>query len=245
MFAPLDEAARRKRPAEDGQAKAEDEEGDIQTAKLGKALARLVLQHEDTLCSSSRDDNFAMAMKSEVQLNQALLNGADIYNEAGKKERKDKGDDYRGHPMGKKPNAFMKMVLFRLAEVMTANKDKILEASAQGPEPQDTQKAIKLLLDQGAVACEKEFKMTATRCFFIKTEDGAGKELTKWIFALNHPNHIDLKMAFNLIRNNGCLVAIGISLEADTGPRSKAAKEVQKLAFGRGAGSSRAKKVKQ
>ena len=89
----------------------------------------------------------------------------------------------------------------------------MFEAAAQGSEAKASKQAIQLIIDQGALASAKECKLIGTRCFVIKTEDAEHNKVNKWIFAVNHPNHLDLKVAFNTLRNNGCPVSIAASLE--------------------------------
>ena len=68
-------------------------------------------------------------------------------------------------------------------------------------------------------------------------------EQTKWIFAVDHPGHRDLREALTALRANGGVQAVRIQLGFDHGPRSKQAKVVETL-FQKGMGKDSGAKQK-
>ena len=77
-------------------------EGD---SKLVLALARLALQHESERRAHARDDNVVFSMPSSGELAKELQWAADKYSETGAQLKKEQGENYKGHPNGKKPDA--------------------------------------------------------------------------------------------------------------------------------------------
>ena len=154
----------------------------------------------------------------------------------GKGKGRDKGkDEFKGHPWGKRPDALMKMVLYRVSEALQNNEEAVKAAIAQGPDPEATVKAMKTILEWGGKVQEPETIFHATRCFVITTDDAEGNEVKKWIFAVCH--HSELHQSFETLRDNGGGRAAGLQLERDSAPRSQAAKKVEKLAFHEGKGA--------
>ncbi|CAK0877652.1 unnamed protein product [Prorocentrum cordatum] len=107
MFQPIGEAQavpaggqkRAAAAAGDG-VEAKGEASDI-AGPLGKALARLVLQHEDMARSPHREDSFVIPLKSHSKLEAALDQALTHYEDEGR-EAKEKAQemsrDYMGNP---------------------------------------------------------------------------------------------------------------------------------------------------
>lgn len=95
---------------------------------------------------------------------------------------------------------------------------------------------------QGLAAADKEqgAKLKATRCFCIEVEDS---KQSKWIFARN--GMPELKQAFTTVRENGCLAAIQVTCGEDFAPRSRAAKDMEKLIFRQGSAAKRGQQQKK
>ncbi|CAK0830163.1 unnamed protein product [Prorocentrum cordatum] len=118
------------------------------------------------------------------------------------------------------------------------------KAPEQGLGPISTKRGLEMLATWGEKASAKEAVVQATRCFFIETKESPDSdvECVKWIFAMN--SHPELKTSFDIARSNGCLKAISLQLGKDEAPRSRAAKQVERLAFRRGGGGATAGKGK-
>ena len=129
---------------------------------------------------------------------------------------------------------------------MEGKKDAVLAAVEQGIEPQATKTALDEIIKFGKLVQDPQIKFAATRCFKVEAKaDEEGGELSecKWIFAINH--YPSLKESLKMVRLNGALAAVGISLQYDIAKRSKAAKEVEALAFKTGKGGAQAAKGKK
>eukprot|EP00959_Pyramimonas_sp_CCMP1952_P111084 2323833-Pyramimonas_sp.AAC.1 len=157
------------------------------------AMAQLVLQHEDNLRNQSRDVNIVLTNRADSKVQMALEAGVDEYNAVGKKER-EKEDEFKGHPWGKRPDAQMKMVLYRITEALQANEAAVEAAIQQGPDPGATKQAVKCIAEWSTRVQDTTKIFHATRCFMVTTQDTANHEVKKWIFAICH--HPELQQAF-------------------------------------------------
>eukprot|EP00959_Pyramimonas_sp_CCMP1952_P073533 1536799-Pyramimonas_sp.AAC.1 len=144
--------------------------------QLTMAMAKLVLQHEDDLRNQRRDVNAVLTQRADAKLQLALEEGIDKCTQAGKEARDKETDDYKGHPWGKRPDALMKMAL-------KGNEEALKAAIAQGPEPEATLQAVRLITEWGGEIQGRNTTFHATRCFVIATEDADGNEVKQWIFA--------------------------------------------------------------
>ncbi|CAK0845249.1 unnamed protein product [Prorocentrum cordatum] len=218
---------------------------------LAKALARLVLQHEDMARSARRGDNFVIPLKPTQKMATALDQALAYYEEEGAKAKakaKEKQEEFMGNPLGKRPDALARAVLFRMSEAVEDKKDAVLAAVEPGIEPQVAMAALDELLKVGKMVQDPLMKFVATRCFKVKSkndEEGLETGGCKWIFAVNH--YQGLKESLNLLRRNGSLAAVGVGLQCDIATRSKAAKEVESLALkgGKGTQASRSNKLRK
>ena len=85
----------------------DEEEVPERDSKLVMALARLALQHESERRAHARDDNVVFSIPSSGELAKELLWAADKYAETGAQLKKEQGENYKGHPNGKKPDAML------------------------------------------------------------------------------------------------------------------------------------------
>ena len=229
--------------------------------KLLEQLSLLALKLDEERAQSCRDNNFVLEMPSSHDLARKMEWTAEHYREAGEKaweeakgaEGKEKA--WRGHPLGKKPVAMLQGLLYRLAEFLEAPgmKDKVVEAAA-GAEQEGKEERMKKAFEQlqslagiGKVASTSGFR--TTRCFTVKYKKDGGEgeeeededmaeEYTKWIFAT--PD-VQLNQVMENVRDSKLLDPLGISLGSDFGPRSREAKEIGRLAFGKGKGKGKGK----
>ncbi|CAK0799805.1 unnamed protein product [Prorocentrum cordatum] len=127
-------------------------------------------------------------------------------------------------------------------EAIKGGKAAVEQAAEQGLDPISTKQALEQLVVWGEKASAKEAVIQATRCFFIETNESPDSdvECVKWIFAMN--SHPELKAAFDIARSNGYLKAISLQLGKDEAPLSRAAKQVERLAFRKGGGGAAAGK---
>ena len=166
----------------------------------------------------------------------ALQYGLDFYVAAGEaaiKEAKDLNKPFTGRPHGKRPTALFNSMLYRLAQYLDQEgMDPVLiEFRAKFPDQVDNVKAAMVALCEIGAAAVKKHTRT-TRCFKVdismpvKEEEQDG---VKWIFGtpcVTTFGHLQV------LRESDVLKPSGVELCYDFGPRSNAAKEVQKIAFG-------------
>ena len=214
--------------------------------EMFEAIAKLSLQLEGERRAKARDDNFVFEMSKASALAKTLAWAEEAYKTEGDKKRKEQGDDYKGHPQGKKPDALLASLIVRLVEAIKKAGDgsiegyvrsKLTSLSQQG---QEDAVAVLYVLDGRA---QQPMEIRSTRCFKIETKEDGG-EMTKWIAAATRDK--ELETAFSTTRKFGLLSGIGVTVAEDFAPMSGAAKQVQKLVFGGAAasasGARRAKK---
>ncbi|CAK0865501.1 unnamed protein product [Prorocentrum cordatum] len=233
MFGPISEVTKPKRGAEALAAPPSEAASSTDGAPNGKLqnlMCRMLLQHEAAHQSAARDDNFTLTLKEGVKIEMALEQGYQHYVDAGKKARE--GDNFRGHPEGKKPDALFRMIIFRLAEAAQNDLENVKQAIGQGPLATEPLEGMNVLLRREPLVQDKDMMVKSTRCFKVALTEG-GENHVRWIWACNH--HVDLKFALTMLRLNNGLSAANIMLGHDHGPRSKAAKQLEQLAFKGGA----------
>ncbi|CAK0847721.1 unnamed protein product [Prorocentrum cordatum] len=233
FFGPISEVAKPKRGAEALVAPPNEAAGSNDGAPNGKLqnlMCRMLLQHEAAHQSVARDDNFTLTLKEGAKIEMALEQGYQHYVDEGKKARE--GDNFRGHPEGKKPDALFRMIIFRLAEAVQNDLENVRHAIGQGPFATKALEGLNVLLCWGPLIQDKDTMVKSTRCFEVALTEG-GENQVRWTWACNH--HIDLKNALTVLRLDNGLTAANIMLGHDHGPRSKAAKQLEQLAFKGGA----------
>eukprot|EP00959_Pyramimonas_sp_CCMP1952_P240418 5024381-Pyramimonas_sp.AAC.1 len=176
----------------------------------------MLLQHEAAHQAAARDDNLTLTLKEGQKLEVALETGYQEHARVGKTARE--GDDFKGHPMGKKPDALLKIIVCRISEAASINREKLMKTIEQGPHPQAAAEAVGVLERWGQLAQNPDAIAKATRCFKIKL-NAEGEDQVRWIFACNY--HPDLKAASNVLRLDGGMESVAILLGHDHGPRSK------------------------
>ncbi|CAK0892723.1 unnamed protein product [Prorocentrum cordatum] len=253
MFAPIEEMTKgAKRPAEEGRAKggeeaaADSQGGGAETRRLTLLMAKLLLQHEDKNRGDARGDNFTVTLLQDSPLQRALAAGVDRYQAANKKAQEDAGDgEFKGNPLGKRPDVYAKQLIFRLHEAAKAAGAKVTDAAKQGTMAEETLQALDTLSKYATLVQDPGFRFTATRCFSVDltNQDDADEEdkpSVRWVFAVNH--HVDLKAALMTLRLNGCLQACHVNLGFDHAPRCRTAKAIEKIAFKKGTAQHKGKK---
>ena len=111
----------------------------------------------------------------------AMEASKEAYGAEGEKVRKTSGDQFKGHPEGKKPDAMFRMLAFRLA-ALVQNQKRDLDGAvgALKEQYQETaQRALQTVLITGMQA-EKGKDVRAKRCFDVKYKDGQ-KQCIRWI----------------------------------------------------------------
>eukprot|EP00959_Pyramimonas_sp_CCMP1952_P355030 7437140-Pyramimonas_sp.AAC.1 len=112
-----------------------------------------------------------------------------------------------GNPLGKRPDALARAVLFRMSEAVEDKKDAALAAVEQGIEPQAARAALDELLKVGKVVQDPQMKFVATRCFKVESkndEEGLETGECKWIFAVNHYPGLNAKSVEAQWRTGRC-----------------------------------------
>ncbi|CAK0897563.1 unnamed protein product [Prorocentrum cordatum] len=176
MFAPIEEMTKEaKRPAEEGkdkgaeEAAADSQGGAAETRRLTLLMAKLLLQHEDNNCGGARGDNFTVTLLKDSPLQRALAAGVDRYQAANYKAREDAGEgEFKGNPLGKRPDAYAKQLIFRLHEAVKTAGAKVAAAAKQGTMAEETQQALETLSKYGALVQDPVFRFIATRCFSVE-----------------------------------------------------------------------------
>ncbi|CAK0846072.1 unnamed protein product, partial [Prorocentrum cordatum] len=206
-------------------------------SKLIKCMAKLLLQHEDLHCATARDQNLVLITPSESPLDKALGQSVEAYGKAGtqaKKHAKGSSTEYRGNPEGKKPDAFLRFLLFRTSETLTEPVcQKLLEACPETGRKELTSvlEKIKLFGEQAKV----KGSVQATRCFYVSSQLEDGTAVTKWIF--NTQTKIEVMNTFaKLLEIPGMAKIAGWYIERDHAPRAGAAKELEAEVFQRNKG---------
>ena len=116
---PMDVTAREANKKRKGMKNPTDEEEvPERDSKLVMALARLALQHESERRAHARDDNVVFSMPSSGELAKELQWAADKYAETGAQLKKEQGENYKGHPNGKKPDAMFASLLYRMHQAI-------------------------------------------------------------------------------------------------------------------------------
>ncbi|CAK0805817.1 unnamed protein product [Prorocentrum cordatum] len=197
-------------------------------SRKDKLMTKLLLQHEDNFRGSARDRNAVVKLKTGSQMQLALAAGIQNYQRVEKEARAAvEPTEHRGHPRGKKPDAHLRMLLFRLSEAIEGRFEDVRAAVAIGPRSAELKEALRLAVEFGKSLNDKEVKLTATRCFDVRTKtdvEGKTVEETKWAFAaMSHP---PLTQAMCCLKGGGGPQSANAVLEGDSAPRSKAAKEM-------------------
>ena len=136
------------------------------------------------------------------------------------------GDQNVGHTQGKRPDALFRGVLYKLAENVRENQ-QVIEQRLQTEEI--VAAALKRVLKVGEQAAQNR-DLKALRCFRVKSKDEAVQDIVRWIFAPSRQRQLTEDLW--TLREAKTLEPPQVHLLEDVAPRTKAAKQVQQLAFG-------------
>ena len=89
---------------------------DKKQKEIIEAIAQLTLQLEGERRAKARDENYVFEMAKGSELAKVLAWAEQAYKQDGDKLRKEQGEDYKGHPNGKKPDALLASLLLRVSE---------------------------------------------------------------------------------------------------------------------------------
>ena len=161
----------------------------------------------------------------------------------GAQLKKEQGENYKGHPNGKKPDAMLASLLYRMHQAIltkvggdsTTALERFVENSTH---LEKNQKAVALqTLQVMAARANQPGAVRATRCFVVQSKKD---ETTKWITAAN--GDPELSMVFRVCTQINPLKNIGVESQTDHAPQSQAARDVGALAFGQVSSSQRKQK---
>jgi hypothetical protein len=98
--------------------------------KLTLAVAKVSLMHEAERRAAVRDQHVVLDMPEDSLIHKGMMQSTAAYEKAGKEERqraKDAAEDFKGHSMGKKPDAFLRFLMFRTSEALTTKEAQAKE----------------------------------------------------------------------------------------------------------------------
>ena len=194
--------------------KATSESGE---AKPPDAMAMLTLNLGSERRTTARDQNTVFKLRKDSELAGTLQKGIEAYTierQNARNAAKNKGEHYQMHPLGKRPDALLRLPQWRVAQLIT---DEAVKTA------QDPGKQILLNLRAVRNAAKTSADMRATRCFVVPTDDNNVKLM--WA-AESRP---ELRELGRVLRAGGVLAHLGIATEEDTVPTSKQDKIVSKL----------------
>ena len=206
MFAPAATLAHETKPVQQPQRTMQP------NSNLVIALAKLTLQHEQERQNRARSENVVLQASVSHPMMQRLEAMVEMYDREGKTARANQGDQYVGHTQGKRPDALFRGVLYRLAENVRENQ-QVIEQRLQTEEM--VAAALKRVLKVGEQAAQNR-DLKALRCFRVKSKDETEQDIVRWIFAPSRQRQ-QTEDLWTL---------------REVAPRTKAAKQVQQLAFG-------------
>lgn len=224
-------AAAAEAPAAKAGSKRKGEEDIGSDSKLLEAVAALALQHESERRSTARDQNVVFKMKKESKVAASMEKGSDEYSKDGKAAREaaeSEGKEYKGNPNGKKPDALLRMLLWKVAEEITEDVVAKARTAVQADPTQEAAatRALEVLqrVRQLGLAQKDNLALRATRCFSVVPAGDA--TVVKWIWAAQGVP--ELTAMARELRETKALRLVDIEVEEDEAPQSRAAKEVQK-----------------
>ena len=244
MFgAPSSHSGAKRKAGED----ADDEGVDEITEKVGtismdknllKNMAKLLLQHEDSIRVNSRDDNVVLEIDEKHMLFKAMEDSSEAYQKEGTKAREEaatNGTTFMGNPQGKKPDALFRSLLFHIGKHLDNLQAKIAEQ--QPPPTPQLVEALDHLVSTGSKAPQKD-SYQSSRCFKVPVRDSAK---VRWIFAASR--HPDVIASFRTVmKHKDSMDILGFQLCDDFAPRSRAAKAIEATVFAEnGSGASSGK----
>ena len=220
MFAPAATLALQTKPVQPPQRTTQP------TSDLVIALAKLTLHHEQERQNRTRSENVVLQASASHPMMQRLEAMVEMYDQEGKTARANQGDQYAGHTQGKRPDALFRGVLYRLAENVRENQ-QVVDQRLQTEEM--VAAALKRVLKVEEQAAQNR-DLKALRCFRVKSKDEAGQDIVRWIFAPSRQRQPTEDLW--TLREARTLEPLQVHLLEEFAPRTKAAKQVQQLAFG-------------
>ena len=130
-------------------------------AKQLDAVVMLRLNLESERRSTARDQNTVFKIRKDSELAGPLQEGLEAYTTKGQNARDAamiKGEQYQGHPQGKRPDALLRLLLWRVAQLITGEAVKAM---------QDPGKQVLLSLRAVGNAAKTAPDMRATSCFVV------------------------------------------------------------------------------
>ena len=219
MSAPAAALALQKKPAQLPQRTTQP------TSDLMIALAKLTLQHEQERQNRARSENVVLQASASHPVMHRLEAVDEMYDQEGNTAGANQGEKYAGRTQGKRPDALFRGVLHRLAENVRENQ-QVVEQRLQTEE--SVAAALKRVLKMGEQAAQNR-DLKALRCFRVKSKDEARQDIVRWIFAPSRQRQLTEDLW--TLREAKTLEPLQVYLLKDFAPRTKAAKQVQQLAF--------------
>jgi hypothetical protein len=201
---------------------------------LLKALGKGYLYHEETLRSIMRDTNITIRASSSHSFSRGMEQSLSACLQTGEEA---KGNEQKGHPLGKKPDALFRALVHRLYEYAVAVNVKELISKQPIEAQAELSLAFKTIEDFAAKVCHGENGRTikAARCFKVPLEKSGE---IKWIFAC--PRFPDLVNAIRTVQRSQLLNANGLFIADDHAPQCTPSKDVKSLLYGKGKGKGKA-----
>ena len=188
------------------------------------ALSKEVIHLSEEKCHRARLENISICVKPDHAFNQGMECSAAAYSSSGEEARKRLGNDYKGHPMGKKPDAYARSLLFRL--VSAAKFPDTIEEDVEG--------AWQTLAAASAKIVQGDTTIKAKCCFQVVDKE---TEETKWI--VNFAS-VSIAEALRVLQRTKVLAAQGIRIEDDRAPQSKSTRLIyQFTSKGKGKGKGK------
>ena len=182
--------------------------------KLLDAVAMLALNLESERTTTPRDQNIVFELRKDSELAGKGIEAYTIEGQNARDAAKSKGVQHQGHSQRKRPDALLRLLLWRVAQLITDEAVKTI---------QDPGKQVLLNLRAVGNTAKTSADMRATRCFVVPADDNHVKRI--WA-AESRPEPREWGKVH---RPGGALAQFGIETEEDTVPTSKQAKLVSKL----------------
>ena len=219
--------------------------------KLLEAVAALTLIHESERRSAARDQNVVFQMAKDSGVAVLMAKGSDEYARDGKVARENaesQGTSFEGNPNGKKPDALLRLLLWRVAEAITDDVVTKAQTAVQQDPAQEAaaKRALEVLqrVRQMGLVQKDNKALRATRCFTVASQD---KGVVKWIWSAQAVP--ELVAMGRELHETKALRLVGIEVMEDEAPQARAAKDVRGMldslasgSRGKGKGSGKQKR---
>ena len=157
-----------------------------QARELLTEVARGYLELSEQACHRARDENLVLKVPAETSVFAAAMDDSiSAYNETGKQEKL-QTQSFKGHPLGKRPDALMKAVIVRFSQLLDRN---ALDVQAEVKAMQTNDRAIAESNLNVIHAASRSIQtglsnIRATRCFRVRCKDEHGILWDKFIQSL-------------------------------------------------------------